>query len=477
MERALEDIGQTAERVFNKEAKETRHKEVPDPARLDGFAGSCAPKGWSRRELVLLVGFFVGAPGVLVTERDTAAAEAEQEAVTLHEKQEVDVERQAVERLQSIFDDAAGRLQTKQSIGKTFSPEQVRAMTEAVRTFPVEQALQVLAEESGISVNDLAAMNELKVVQLYTDDDIHQMVDQIASSELREKRTDDLNRLGLNLGGEGIFVNVSKVVDDQADPQQLTAEIADVLMHEFIHSWAGNEAFQVNERWRLFYEGMTEAIANRVGARLHGEGGAYDPVPGYLSGSTALAELVLSSTDSQEVIRGFLQGQPAAVAKAFDAQFVDGAFQSTLFDGSATPRETEPPYKYIAPLSKMVELLGAEAPSTVARANAHLATSKIHLYQSADFHGVFLVSDKAETGIANGLVTIEGSEAVAIFPSNTLEGVTMSKLDNDAFYVFEDLHAYGPTASVDAASEVDVDSMISQMVVSRSAEMRLNAKI
>ena len=73
----------------------------------------------------------------------------------------------------------------------------------------------------------------------------------------------------------------------------------------------------------------------------------------------------LSSTDSQEVIRGFLQGQPAAVVKAFDAQFVDGAFQSTLFDGSATPRETEPPYKYIAPLSKMVELLGAEAPSTV----------------------------------------------------------------------------------------------------------------
>ena len=186
MERALEDIGQTAERVFNKEAKGNPPQRSTRPSafgRLCRFlraqrvvAARVGVAGW----------IFCGGSGVLVTERDTAAAEAEQEAVTLHEKQEVDVERQAVERLQSIFDDAAGRLQTKQSIGKTFSPEQVRAMTEAVRTFPVEQALQVLAEESGISVNDLAAMNELKVVQLYTDDDIHQMVDQIASSELRE---------------------------------------------------------------------------------------------------------------------------------------------------------------------------------------------------------------------------------------------------------------------------------------------------
>lgn len=472
MERALEDMGRTAESVFGKEAKEVLHKEARDPARLDGFAGSCAPKGWSRRELALLVGFFVGASGVLVAERVAAEREAEGESAAIQEKQEADVAR-----LQSIFVDAAERLQTKQSIGKTFSPEQARAMTEAVRTFPVEQALQILSEESGISVKDLAMMNELKVVQLYTDDDIHQMVDQIASSELREKRKDDLNRLGLNLGGEGIFVNVSKVVDNQTDPEQLTEEISDVLMHEFVHSWAGNEAFQVNERWRLFYEGMTEAVANRIGARLHGGGGAHDPVPGYISGSTALAELVLSSADSQEILRGFLQGQPDAVAKAFDARFVDGALQSVLLDGEATAREAESSYKYIAPLSKMVELLGTEALSTVERANSRLSTGKIHLYQSADFHGVFLVSDKAETGIANGLVTMDDRDAVAIFPSNTLEGVTMSKPDNDAFYVFEDLHAYGPTTSVDATMEADVDAMISQMIASRSAEMRLNAKI
>ncbi len=462
----MERIAPQFERRVVPEDEEKTEVEAPHQPR-GLLQDSCvASSRWTRRELTMLLAFALGTPTVLgaeyvgVTEYNKDVAEKREEQETM-------------ESLTEAFQASAEIAQETPSIRTLFGEEASHALTEAVREFPIEAVMHALSEKSGIPVSELVKRTQFKGVRLHTDADLHemrQMADQIADEETRRQRQHDLENIGFNILGQGLFLNVSRLADATASPQELQERLQDVLMHEFNHSWVGSEGLYADARTKNLYEGLTEAIATRVTTAVHGGSTSYDPVAGYMYGSTALAEVLFASLGERVVFHAYVTGNLKEIQETFDEKYGTKAFDRLLQNGATSDKEQESKYGLIAPLAMVADVFGDKAPTLVEEANRHLTAEQIHLFKQGDMRGVFLVSDLSETGFTNGLLRVEGSDKVALFDNENKNVASLTDQASGVVYVFADLHSSGFTSAHQEPGTVD--AQITDLITQRESELR-----
>lgn len=390
---------------------------------LDAYRGSCAPEWLTfSRAVIFLAGVTVGG-GKLLIDDVTARQEAIQQQIQKDHLEAVEARSEQLFeaemlRIEGAFKDGAQTLREHSAFKEEFSKEFIDVFAEEFERFPARQIFVHIAEQTGKPLHEIAADNRVRVVELYSNAHVKTFVSRF-ESETGQNHDDKeaaklaLGRAGVNVTARAILLNASEIAVDVNTSEELRRRVQDVLIHEFLHGFDGTAI--TAPRSNAFYEGWTEALANRLGKIVYPNRGEKDPFAGYVDGSTVAAELVLASTeDDAGMWKSYLQGNVSALGHVFDTTHGTGAFSRALaFDQNKGPASSG--YEILAPVLGILHELGEDAPSVIEDVNARLSTGRLF---TIDLPGaessVFLVGDGAPSGILNSAVRFEKEDHVSV---------------------------------------------------------------
>jgi hypothetical protein len=433
---------------------------------LDGFHGSCSPRGLRGEHIVLILTALAGGGavgGVAAGEKFGA------------EGARVEVADKNVQRVQDAFSRSAQRVRSMKMFETVSGPLNTSQVAQDLATYPVQDVFSAMEEVSGVPAKEIARRNQVETVNLYVESDISAIQSAVATRARDEQAIISfaLDRVGINLDSTNILINMDKLLasGDGYD----TERFYDVTTHELIHGFEHRTLSGSTGRVRDFYEGMTEAFANRVGKEMSATDEPQDAFHGYVDGATATAELLLASTNSEDALRGYLHGDLGRIGAGFNAEYGKGAFESALkYDDSFDSAGVG--YERVAPMIGMIETMGVSAPEAIKKANAELATSKIHAVEHGNWHGVLLVGEEAETGINNGALRIEtkaGTKILVFSPEIPESSVTgMHQVRPDVFVLYDSLHTYTDAGlPISDLGDKQIDQAIQKMLNAYDVEL------
>lgn len=470
------------EQFFRPEIKEAAPER--EERHLDVYQGSCAPSWLTFPRAVAFLTFVtLGGGNRLIEARTEAEAQARSaeiaQAQAEQEHREAERFSQELQRVEDAFKGGAQTVREQPAFAKEFSKEVLEVFAQEFETFPARRLFELVADASGRSLYQVAADNKLQVVEMYSDTNVSAFISRF-ESETGVNQDDKaaaqfaLERAGINVAARAILLNASVIAAHAKTPEELRRRVQDVLVHEFLHSFDGTHIGLGREK--AFYEGLTEALSNRLGAELYPDRGTTDPFAGYIDGSTVSAELVVAATPDQASIwKGYLDANLPLLGRAFDDAHTPGAFQRALsFDKDHT---VSPSYDALAPVLGLVQELGDQAPSVIDAVNARLDTGRLF---TAEVPGassaVFLVGDQAVSGILNSAVRFEegGQVKIARFLSSEAHAQKKGATTVSEVHVYDPLWRAGD-ASLDRLPKEEVQQRLSDLLEKEAGRLELLA--
>lgn len=382
-------------------------EKVREQTALDRFRGSCMPSRLTPETVALLIALVTG--GGVAAERAFAEINASQ----------VETVETSSARIQTAFRNSAEALRKYKADGGHESPYDLEQIADDIENFPVEEVFDQIAELTGLSSEEVAQLNRLTALNVYSEQDIsavertvsEQVGRKVNTEELDQVQTFALRRAGINFQSSTVLLNLDEMGDGAYDRDVFF----DVATHEFMHSFP-HKQLDGERRMKNFYEGMTESLANEISGTVFDREPNTDPFEGYVDGGTASAQLLLAATSKQEVYHGYVQGDAKKMSAEFDAKYGEGAFEYAIGIDKAIG-EKYAHYDAVAPLLGMMQMMSdSERDSAVERANEHLTTSDIVPVDFGTWTGAILVGEQAPNGINNGAIrlnTPEGTKVLA----------------------------------------------------------------
>lgn len=474
MERGL-DLDPTSKAFFAGESEGAVRVDDQEIAELvgltQGMEVSCSPSWLTKKRAGLFAGFLaLGTVGLNEAKADFFEKQMTAES---HEvsKETAEVAREHIAKMQRAFTEAAERVRTRESL-EGFSLEERELVADELANFPVERLMNELAEMSGLGTEQLAVGNDVSFVSVFNDDDTYNYVSYVEKSEggPMQGAAEEMIRgtASFSFERQAIFLNISEVKDDNHEMMRM--KIRDVLTHEMIHGFK-HDNFSTDTRVKTLYEGGVEDAANAVGPRVWVDM-PQDPYSGYVSGGTALSQVIRGSMESQDYWQALLTDNLKRIKVNFDAAFGADAFSRSLYYGQARSYDAVPTYGSQAAILGFLQTMEEESPGAASqvltKVNADRRTGKLYQWGNDNWQGLLVVSDQAETGFAGGFIEERNTdvEPKAVFVSGYMKGQegTISFPRVDAAILSDRLSDYNGESSLDEAPAIEVQGAIDSLM-------------
>lgn len=334
------------------------------------------------------------------------------------------------ERINEAYDDAANQLRAMEHLKEQWGAETIESMAQTIERFDVGSMWDYLAENAGLTAEQVSEHSDIRGVFVYDDLTLDRMEDTydalIESGRITTRDPHAFEGMELLQHATGlydsgyIFLNMSDLLEDAQDHQyDPNVGLANTIKHESLHSFHADELADWNG---TLYEGMVEYMAeemNRVEYQpIYGEN--YVGFVGYDTGDMATAAVLEASLDDQSkaFYSTLVTGDTLLVERAFDQKFGDVSFSQVneMPDSSVPPR-----FMHFDRVDKILDLAGDGAQEIVRVANERICDDQgiILRIDHEGIHGTVMASNNFESGYVNGNLDIdtESGEEVRVFYS------------------------------------------------------------
>lgn len=303
-----------------------------------------------------------------------------------------------MDHAEEIYNSATTRAENNPNLEKDLGQEGRDIAVQALKEFPVEQAIAVLSDLTGLQKDELIAKSQFQNIALLSDldwnnDDFNLQDPGLKSvSYILSQRMQPV--FDMNCGGH-IGINLSSIArfssqrtkdgglmpEEYGDipkfvPRTFQMGVEYALVHSFVNSWnvpTSSSASEARSNKAEFVWGVADAIALRILPQLYKDQEKTDDnfvvsAEEFAGGGLQFAEVFLASVDSKQVMKQYLEGNLEGIRDTFDGKFGENTFEN-LF-----PSVNEQPQ---FPFVNLLEILGKDAPTIIDRANDHLER-KIH---------------------------------------------------------------------------------------------------